>query len=283
MTGRLSVPRVAGIDVGSVASKAVVYSPAERKVEGWALVPTGRTPGGAGLAAFEAACSEASVRKEEVRAVVGTGYGRVALPFVHKTVTEISCHAVAAVHVFPSAGVVVDIGGQDSKVISVEADGAVADFVMNDKCAAGTGRFLEVIAGILDMPLDEFGKAAGEGEPAPISGMCAVFAESEIVGLLAGGAKPQDLAAGVFLSVARRIRALAGRIPMRGQCVFTGGLAASPAFGRMLSSELGVRVDVPERPQHMGALGAALIAAAFVGEKSYTRLTPLPQNHRSTP
>jgi predicted CoA-substrate-specific enzyme activase len=139
---------------------------------------------------------------------------------------------------------------------------------MNDKCAAGTGRFLQMLAGILDMPLDELGKAAGEGKPASISGMCAVFAESEIVGLLAKGARPQDLAAGVFLSIARRMRAMAGRIPMRGRCVFTGGLAMSPAFGGMLSSELGIRVDVPEHPQHMGALGAALVAAALAGEKS---------------
>lgn len=254
---------VAGIDVGSVAAKAVIYEPATQKMRGLAVVPTGWTPRESALAALEAACNMAATQKELLRVIVGTGYGRISLPFAHKTLTEISCHARAAVHVFPATGVVLDIGGQDSKVISVDANGTVADFIMNDKCAAGTGRFLQVLAGILDMPLEKLGEAVAAGVPAPISSMCAVFAESEIVGLLAKGAKPQDLAAGVFLSIARRMRGLAGRIPMRGQCVFTGGLALIPAFGDMLSIELGIQVNVPEHPQCMGALGAALIASTL--------------------
>lgn len=254
---------VAGVDVGSVAAKAVVYNVTAQKIQGIAVVPTGWTPRESGLAALEQACHMASIQKEQLRYVIGTGYGRVSLPFVQKTLTEISCHARAAVHLFPDTGVVLDIGGQDSKVISLDNSGSVADFLMNDKCAAGTGRFLQVLAGILDMSLEELSQSASEGVPVSISSMCAVFAESEIVGLLARGTKPQDVAAGVFLSIARRMRALAGRIPLRGQCVFTGGLALSPAFGAMLSEELGVQVNIPKHPQCMGALGAALIASTF--------------------
>lgn len=136
----------------------------------------------------------------------------------------------------------------------------VRDFVMNDKCAAGTGRFLQVLSGILDMPLDELGEAAGSSEPVSISSMCAVFAETEIVGLLARGTAPASVAAGVFLSIVRRICALAKRIPMHGECTFAGGLATSPAFCAMLSEELDRPVNVPDDPQVMGALGAALIA-----------------------
>lgn len=179
-----------------------------------------------------------------------------------------------------------DIGGQDSKVISLdmprEGDaanpgaanpgatrpGAVRDFLMNDKCAAGTGRFLQVLSGILNMPLEELGRAASTGNPVAISSMCAVFAETEIVGLLARSTPPQDIAAGVFRSIARRMCALARRIPMQGQCVFTGGLATSPAFAAILADELGMTVNVPDDPQTVGALGAALIAADWCEKSS---------------
>lgn len=139
-----------------------------------------------------------------VSRIVGTGYGRISLPFADKVVTEITCHARGAVHLFPGTGVVLDIGGQDSKVISTAPDGSVQDFLMNDKCAAGTGRFLQVLSDILGMELAELGEAAGRGKPAAISSMCAVFAETEIIGLLARGTPPADIAAGVFRSIARR-------------------------------------------------------------------------------
>lgn len=132
---------------------------------------------------------------------------------------------------------------------------------MNDKCAAGTGRFLQVVSGILGMELPELGLAAAAGKPVSISSMCAVFAETEIIGLLAQGTAPADIAAGVFLSIARRMRGLAARVPLRRECTFTGGLATSPAFSRLLAAELGVPVNVPDDPQTVGALGAALVAA----------------------
>ncbi|KAF5081552.1 (R)-phenyllactate dehydratase activator [anaerobic digester metagenome] len=291
---------VAGIDVGSVAAKAVVLELLPNggsQVAGRAVLPTGWNTAEAGEFALNNACDAAAMARNDLRHVTATGYGRIALPFADKTVTEISCHALGAAHLFPRAGLVLDIGGQDSKVISLdiprEAEaasldagldvagvagslgalktaskpGAVRDFLMNDKCAAGTGRFLQVLSGILNMPLDELGKAAATGKPVAISSMCAVFAETEIVGLLARSTPPQDIAAGVFRAIARRMCALARRIPMQGECVFTGGLATSPAFAAILSDELGLPVQVPHDPQTVGALGAALIGADLCAKK----------------
>ena len=252
---------VAGVDVGSVAAKAVILNERTKAVLAHALVPTGWNPRQAGEDALNRACSLAGVERASLTRIVGTGYGRIALPFADKSVTEITCHALGAVHLFPGTGVVLDIGGQDSKAIAVDADGSVQDFVMNDKCAAGTGRFLQVLSGILGMDVRALDEAAACGKPAEISSMCAVFAETEIVGLLAQGAKPEDVAAGVFRSLARRMVSLSRRIACRGECTFTGGLASLPAFVRCLSSELGVAVNVAEQPQNTGALGAALIAA----------------------
>ena len=252
---------VAGVDVGSVAAKAVILNERTKAVLAHALVPTGWNPRQAGEDALNRACSLAGVERASLTRIVGTGYGRIALPFADKSVTEITCHALGAVHLFPRTGVVLDIGGQDSKAIAVDADGSVQDFVMNDKCAAGTGRFLQVLSGILGMDVRALDEAAACGKPVEISSMCAVFAETEIVGLLAQGAKPEDVAAGVFLSLARRMVSLSRRIACRGECTFTGGLASLPAFVRCLSSELGVSVNVAEQPQNTGALGAALIAA----------------------
>ena len=249
---------VAGVDVGSVAAKAVIFDPQSRSLLGKAVLPTGWNAHEAGEKALAAACADAG--GIAASRIVGTGYGRISLPFADKVVTEITCHARGAV-LFPGTGVVLDIGGQDSKVISTAPDGSVQDFLMNDKCAAGTGRFLQVLSGILGMELAELGEAAGRGKPAAISSMCAVFAETEIIGLLARGTPPADIAAGVFRSIARRMRGLAARIPLHGECTFTGGLATSPSFSRLLSEELGVPVNVPEYPQLVGAIGAALIAA----------------------
>ena len=276
---------VAGIDVGSVAAKAVVLKVPPQgqgpSVAGRAVLPTGWNTAEAGALALEKACAEAAIGRSELQRVTATGYGRIALPFADKAVTEISCHARGAAHLFAQAGVVLDIGGQDSKVICLDIPrntaagkpgagkpGAVRDFLMNDKCAAGTGRFLQVLSGILNMPLDELGRAASAGSPVAISSMCAVFAETEIVGLLARSTPPQDIAAGVFRAIARRMCALARRIPMQGQCVFTGGLATSPAFAGILADELGMTVNVPDDPQTVGALGAALIAADWLEKSS---------------
>ena len=251
---------VAGIDVGSVAAKAVVlevhppHLQAGPRVAGRAVLPTGWNTAEAGELVLEKACAEASIVRTELQRVTATGYGRIALPFADKAVTEISCHARGAAHLFAQAGVVLDIGGQDSKVISLDiprdADagkgpagnivvskpGAVRDFLMNDKCAAGTGRFLQVLSGILNMPLDELGRAASTGSPVAISSMCAVFAETEIVGLLARSTPPQDIAAGVFRAIARRMYTWPAAYPCRGSACLRAAWQPAPplpAYWRM--------------------------------------------------
>lgn len=247
----------AGIDVGSVAAKAVLWNAQQEKIVGHALLPTGWNVREAGLKALE----QARGQLPQPERIVATGYGRVSLDFANKVVTEITCHAVGAHHLFPETGIVLDIGGQDSKVISLSAQGSVENFVMNDKCAAGTGRFLQVLLNILNLDFPALEEAAATGVPASISSQCAVFAETEIVGLLARGRPPCDLVAGVFKSIAQRMRALASRLPMHGQCTFTGGLAQSRTFARFLADELSLPVNVPDQPQLVGALGAAILAS----------------------
>ena len=252
---------VAGLDVGSAAAKSVVYDAAQRVVLGVGVLPTGWNPREAGEGALCAALDASGAVRDDLCLVVGTGYGRISLPSIDRKVTEITCHARGAAHLFPGASTVLDVGGQDSKLIAIEQGGAVRDFVMNDKCAAGTGRFLQVMTGVLGMTLDELGDAALRGEGVRLNSMCAVFAETEVIGLLAQGVPPEDIAAGVVRSVASRLKALTGRIPLAAPCVFTGGLATNPAFARLFSEVLDVVMVVPDLPQAAGALGAALIAA----------------------
>lgn len=255
----------AGVDIGSVATKAVILQNSAEKpiLVGEAILPTGWDNAKAGTEVLERACAKAKISRSDLKFCVATGYGRVAMPSADKAMTEIACHAKGAAFLFDDAGIVLDIGGQDSKVISLEPKtGAVIDFLMNDKCAAGTGRFLQVLSGILNMSLDQLSQAADQGEPLMISSMCTVFAESEIVGLLAKGAKPQDIACGVFLSLAKRMSGLARRLSLHDACVFTGGLANSQTFTKMLEQELAKPVYTSKQPQIVGALGAALFAIA---------------------
>ena len=256
----MNTPCFAGIDVGSAQTKAVLLN-IDSQVVSRASLPTGWNPKESAEKTLALLLNQAGVRQADV--IVATGYGRVTLPFAQKNLTEISCHARGASHLFPTAGVVIDIGGQDSKVISVGPGGSVLDFVMNDKCAAGTGRFLQSVAALLDLGIDELCALAADEEPSAITSMCAVFAETEIISLLAKGTRPGAIASGVLCSIARRIRALVARIPLQGRCVFTGGLAVSAVCARMLERELDVTVYVPDHPQFTGALGAALIASTL--------------------
>lgn len=246
----------AGIDIGSTGTKVVLF---DGEVRGSAMVPTGWDPKAAGMAAFHHALAGAGIAEGAVHTIVGTGYGRVSLPIFDRKVTEITCHARGAYHLFPDTGTVVDIGGQDSKVIALDGEGRVADFIMNDKCAAGTGRFLQVMAGVLDVSLEELGFIAAGADPVPISSMCTVFAESEIIGLLARGTDKGRIAAGIFEGIARRIQGLAGRVPLSDRVTFSGGVALNPEICRAIGAGLGVTMQVPPAPQFVGALGAALL------------------------
>jgi predicted CoA-substrate-specific enzyme activase len=194
--------------------------------------------------------------------VVATGYGRVSIDFASKRFTEIACHARGAHHHNPCVRTVVDIGGQDSKVIKLNEGGDVIDFCMNDKCAAGTGKFLEIMAKTLTVDLVELGPvAAASRAPCALSSTCSVFAESEVVSLLAEGASREDILAGVCRSVARRVGNMAVRMGLDGDVVFVGGVSKNVGVRRELQEFLGIEFfELPGDPQLNGALGAALLA-----------------------
>jgi predicted CoA-substrate-specific enzyme activase len=205
--------------------------------------------------------TKAGVAREDVGRIVATGYGRDALAMADTTITEITCHARGVAEQMPSARTVVDIGGQDSKLMRLDGQGTVRDFVMNDRCAAGTGRFLEVVASRLDVHLDDLAAMASRADsPAAISSMCVVFAETEIIGLLAAGETPENIVAGVQTSIASRIASMAGR-NVGEPIIFTGGVALLPGMAAALEVSLGHSVAVAENPQMTGAFGAAMLAA----------------------
>jgi predicted CoA-substrate-specific enzyme activase len=249
----------AGIDAGSRAIKVVLVD-RERRPLGRGLRDQGVEQVSLAQDILEQTAKNSGVPVEDISTIVATGYGRDALDFAHSTVTEITCHARGIVHQSPEARTVIDIGGQDSKLIRIGKAGRVRDFVMNDRCAAGTGRFLEVVAQRLGRNIEELGSVAGDSShPAVISSMCVVFAESEIVGLLASGERAENIVAGVQNAIATRIGSMAGR-RVEEPIVFTGGVALIPGMIRALEETLGRAVSLADHPQYSGALGAALLA-----------------------
>ncbi len=195
--------------------------------------------------------------------IMATGYGRnlFEIAFDASTVTEIKAHAIGARYYFPEATSVLDIGGQDSKVISMFQNGKVKKFEMNDRCAAGTGKFMEIMAKTLGFSIEQFGeKALAFTNRLQISAMCTVFAESEVTSLIAKGHSPEDIAMGLHLSITNRVAGMIKRVSAVGDLVFTGGVAYNPCMRKLLENQLGVSVLEPENPQHVGALGAALLA-----------------------
>ena len=246
----------AGIDVGSTATKAVIF---DGTIRSMAIAPTGWNPKEAGRNVFNEALTRAGLQERDLDMIVGTGYGRVSLSFIDKKVTEITCHAKGARFLFPQTRTIIDIGGQDSKVIAVAEDGSVADFIMNDKCAAGTGRFLQVMTGILDITLDELGQMALGSKPVSINSMCTVFAESEIIGLLAQEVTKEAIASGIVQTIAKKMISLISRVPYLEEITFSGGVANNPEICAILSSALGAKFNIPHQPQIVGALGAAIV------------------------
>lgn len=250
---------VAGVDIGSLTAKAVILD--DGRVLGSSLVPTGHNSRASGRRAFDLALELAGLGERELECVVATGYGRLSADFAEQKVTEITCHARGVHFTIPDARTVIDLGGQDSKAIAINADGRVLDFVMNDKCSAGTGRFLEVMAHALEVELDELGPLSLESDdPAAISSVCTVFAESEVVSRVAEGASKIDIIAGIHQAIASRVYAMAARIPVERMMIMTGGVARNPGVVRALEKKFGSEITVPDAPQHTGALGAALIA-----------------------
>ncbi len=250
----------AGVDVGSTQTKAVIIDE-DRRIVGRALIDTGANVVRAAENAFHAALENGGIYEEDVAFVVGTGYGRYKVTFGDTQITEISCHARGAVHMFPGTRTVLDMGGQDTKAIRVSPDGDVIDFVMNDKCAAGTGRFLQYAAMALDIPLAEIGAIALQAQrPVKISTTCTVFAETEVLSWLAKGKKIEDILMGVHRSIATRSIGLLRRVGIEEEVTFTGGVAKNIGMVNVLNELLGLRLNVSEESHFMGALGAALFA-----------------------
>ncbi|MCC6498917.1 MAG: 2-hydroxyglutaryl-CoA dehydratase [Anaerolineales bacterium] len=250
----------AGVDVGSTQTKAVIVNEA-REIVGRALIDTGANVVLAAENAFAEALKTSGIREEEVEYVIGTGYGRYRVTFGNTQVTEISCHARGAAHMFPGTKTVLDMGGQDTKAIHVSPKGEVLDFCMNDKCAAGTGRFLGAAAAALDIPLGDLGNVAMKAErPVKISTTCTVFAESEVLSWLGKGKKIEDILWGVHLSIASRSTALLRRVGIEDEVTFTGGVTRNAGMIKALEGALKTKLNVSEDSHYMGALGAALFA-----------------------
>ena len=248
-----------GIDVGSITTKAAVIKDGELISD--KIISTGYNARVAGTKIFETVIAELGIKASAVDKIISTGYGRNSICFAHKAVTEITCHAVGARFLNPGVRSVIDIGGQDSKAIVLDENGGVKNFAMNDKCAAGTGRFLEVMARALEMDINEFGEESLKADtPAKISSLCTVFAESEVISLISRGEKRKNIIAGIHESIASRVVAMAARIGLAAPVMMTGGVAKNKGVVGALERKTGYRIEVSQKAQVTGAIGAALIA-----------------------
>ena len=211
---------------------------------------------------FEKVLSELKIARKSLRRIVATGYGRNSVTFADKTITEITCHAAGAHFLNPELRSIIDIGGQDSKAIVMDKNGKVLDFAMNDKCAAGTGRFLEVMARALELDIGAFGNLSQQADrPANISSLCTVFAESEVISLIATGESRRNIIAGIHKSISSRVMAMASRIGLPPPIMMTGGVAKNSGVVRAFEEKCGQTIQVSPQAQVIGAIGAALIAA----------------------
>ena len=250
----------AGIDVGSLSTEAVILT-AEGELLGYSIVETGANSTQAADEAMLAVLGKTGIPYQEITGSVATGYGRISVPFARKQVTEISCHGRGAHHLFPGTGTVIDIGGQDSKVIRIGKGGKVIDFTMNDKCAAGTGRFLEVMADKLQIPLDQMGELSlGAGAEVKISSVCTVFAESEVVSLVARNHPKEEIVRGLHRAIVNRVWNMVKTVGIHGEVTMSGGVAKNRGVVTLLEERLGSPIHIHEEPQIVGALGAALFA-----------------------
>ncbi len=249
-----------GIDAGSRTTKAVLLDDEGNLVS--AIRPTGINVGATAEEVFGDVLGQVDATHRDVKYLVGTGYGRVSLEFADTTVTELSCHALGANFINPEIRMVIDIGGQDSKVIQLDENGSMVDFIMNDKCAAGTGKFLEMVARKLETDLENLSDIHFESEqPCAINSMCVVFVETEIISLLARGESAANIVSGVNWAFANRIGNMARRLGIKEQYVLTGGVAKNRGLKDALNQYLGVPfAPLGIDPQINGALGAAVLA-----------------------
>lgn len=267
----------AGIDIGSTMTKVVILN---QGIIASIIGPTGPEQRRLANRVMEEALNKASLSFSGLAFIVSTGYGRINVPFSDRQITEITCHARGIGHLFPEARTVIDIGGQDVKGIKIDASGKIVDFVMNDKCAAGSGRFIEVIADTLGVPLDQVGERSLQSRnPARISNICTIWAQQEVASSLAEGVPVSDLLAGIHQSLADRIVRMVGRLKVEPSVIVTGGGGKNRGLLKALSEQLGQEVLVPEEPLLTGALGAALMGKEIV-EKARKNNTPVETRER---
>ena len=257
----------AGVDIGSLTAKAVILK--DGAIAGYAVVTGGSDITAAAARVLGQALEKAGLQQGDLAALVATGYGRAKVPLAGKTVTEITCDAYGTHYLCPEAGMMIDIGGQDSKVITLDAVGRVVDFAMNDKCAAGTGRFLEVMAHTLEIKLDQLGPVSLKHKKMIIiSSMCTVFAESEVVSLIAEGYAREDILNGLHQAIAGRIAAMTQGQHVEKVIMAGGGVAKNIGVVKALEDRLKVKVRVPPEPQIVAALGAAIFAREIAGKEN---------------
>ncbi|HEX2966622.1 MAG TPA: acyl-CoA dehydratase activase [Syntrophorhabdaceae bacterium] len=249
----------AGIDIGAGNSKAVVLRDSE--IAGTAVIPTGHDMSKAASDVIREACLVAGCSLDEIKYIVTTGWGRNAVPFSTKVFTEILCQAKGIHFLIPEARTIIDIGAQDTKVIRINNMGLTNNFVMNDKCAAGTGKFLDIMAKTLEVDMSEMGSFAMRStDPCQISSTCAVFAETEVISLLSRGRKREDVLHGIHRAVCIRTTALVRTVDCEEGVVFTGGVSQNTAMKKFLEDALKRKIVIPQEPEITCALGAALIA-----------------------
>ncbi len=258
---------VAGCDIGSLTAKAVIME--NGKVLSDAVIRAKTRPAESANEVMQMALDKAKLTKDDIGYIVGTGYGREHIPFVDQVESEISCHAKGARQTMPSVRMIIDIGGQDAKATRMDDDGNVARYIYNDKCASGTGRFLEVMAEALEVPLEELGSLSAQStEKLSISNQCVIFAETEVVSLVNEGKEIPDILNALHHSLAKRVASLARSIEVKTDVVMTGGVAKNSGVFNALSEALGIELKALNGvdPQLMGALGAALYAEEKVSE-----------------
>ena len=250
---------VLGVDSGSTSTNAVIIN-GRRELVASAVLRTGAKAGDSAEKILELVLKKAKLRREDLALIVSTGYGRVSIPYADRHITEITCHARGARFFDPKVRTILDIGGQDSKAIHLDPNGEVADFAMNDKCAAGTGRFLEAMARTLEVSIDELGPISLKSKRSvEISSMCTVFAESEVISLIAQNREKADIAAGVHRAIAGKSAALLSRVSPEPPYMMTGGVAKNPGVVKALEEKLGVSLSICPEPEIVGACGAALL------------------------
>jgi len=257
-----------GIDIGSLTGKALILK--DNEILDWTLMRTGADSGETAAKVSQDLLRKANLTLEDMDFIVSTGYGRIVVPFANKNITEISCHAKGANWFFPGVRTILDMGGQDCKAIRCDSIGKVTDFVMNDKCAAGAGRSMEIMADLLDVPLQELGQRSLEtvnGEVS-VSSTCVVFARSEVLGHLRQGVHRNDLLAGSCGALATRVYSLLKRVGLENDFVISGGIAKNIGVVKRVEKDTGLNANICFEPQIVGALGAALFARDFYEKKA---------------